>query len=157
MIPTSERTVLLSPPATVNNANATCSLLDTQGYRYAVIDVSLGTLAANITALYLRESDTGNVSNSTLTGTISNVTGSIFGTSLNIEGSTSALPTTANANTVFATEIDLRGRRRYLQVVCTAGAGNDLVAITAKLSRPENSPETMAQRGANQTLRIPNL
>ncbi len=51
------------------------------------------------------------------------VTGLVYGTSAGIAGTTSALPTATDDNKCFKFEIDLRGRKRYLDLVATCGDG----------------------------------
>lgn len=140
----------LTPPAAiVDNASLTVTELDTLGYDYAEIIVLLGATDIAMTALKVTESDTSG-SNHT------DVTGLVFGTSENIDGDTSALPTATDDNDIFKFEIDLRKRKRYLDVTATVGDGTTgaFVVIAARLTRSKIAPQSSADAGCNQILRV---
>lgn len=140
----------ITPPAAiVDNATLTVSEIDTQGWDYCTIFVILGATDIAMSALKVTESDTSGSGHA-------DVTGLIFGTSTNDAGSTSALPTATDDNDVFAFEIDLRYRKRYLDVTATCGNGTNgtYVALIALLSRADSVPTTAANRGFNQILRV---
>lgn len=142
--------VSITPPAAiVDNASYTTSSIDTQGFDYLQVVVYLGATDIAMTALKLQESDTD--------GSYGDVTGLVFGTSANIAGSTSTLPSATDDNKFFVFDVDLRGRKRYFDLVATAGdgaAGTFLTAF-AILSRGKDQPVTAAERGASQILRVP--
>ncbi len=143
--------LLTTPPvAAVNNAAALTATIDTAGFDYAEIVVALGVSSTSgITPLKVQESDYSNMSGG------ADVTGLVFGTSTDIAGATSALPVHTNDNTLWGFEIDLRARKRYLDVsvsVDNAGTGCFVTCLT-RLSRAEQSPETLTLKGLTGCLR----
>ena len=143
--------VSITPPAAiVDNASYTTSSIDTQGFDYMQVVVYLGATDIAMTALKLQESDTDG-------GSYADVTGLVFGTSSNIAGSTSTLPSATDDNKFFVFDVDLRGRKRYFDLVATAGDGTAGTFLTAFaiLSRGKDQPVTAAERGASQILRVP--
>ena len=142
--------VSITPPAAiVDNASYTTASIDTQGWDYLQVVVYLGATDIAMTALKLQESDTD--------GSYADVTGLVFGTSSNIAGSTSTLPSATDDNKFFVFDVDLRGRKRYFDLVATAGDGTAGTFLTAFaiLSRGKDQPVTAAERGASQILRVP--
>lgn len=144
--------VLVTPPAAIlDNTSASTTEIDTLGYDYCTIDVLIGASDIAMTALKVQESDTSGSG-------FGDVTGLVYGTSTNDAGSTSTLPTATDDNKVFSFEIDLRGRKRYLDLVATAGNGTNgtYVSAIAYLSRAEAGVEdSSSNRGVAQTLRLP--
>ena len=142
--------VSVTPPAAiVDNASYTTSEIDTLGFDYAKIVVYLGATDIAMTALAVTESDTSGAGHA-------NVSGLVWGTAENIAGSTSTLPSATDDNKFFVFDIDLKGRKRYLDVTATAGDGTSgtFAVIWAELSRAEDTPTTAAQRGAAEVLRV---
>jgi len=137
------------PAAIVDDASYAFAEIDTIDFDYATILISLGATDIAMTALKVQESDVS------ATGLV-DVTGLIFGTSNGIDGVASTLPSAGDDNTVFIFDIDLRNRKRFLDVVATIGdgtAGAFLSALTI-LSRASNVVNTAAERGAGQVLRV---
>lgn len=140
----------IAPAAILDAAAATSYVIDTKGWDYASIIVNIGATDVAMAGLKIQEADSS--SNSTTLVTASDVTGLVYGTStLPAEdgGTTSALPTDAADNTLYAFHIDLTKRKRYLQVSLTAGNGlagtyADAIAI---LSQGEEMPSTASERG----------
>jgi hypothetical protein len=146
----STKVVNLTPPAAIiDNSAVTVAELDTLGFDYCEIYVALGATDIAMTVLKVTESDTAGSGHA-------DVTGLVFGTSTNTAGSTSALPTATDDNDVFKFEIDLRGRKRYLDMGATVGDGTNgtYICIIAILSRAEAMPKTATLQGCNQTLRV---
>ena len=104
-----------------------------------------------MTALKMQESDTSGSGHA-------DITGLVYGTSSNIAGSTSALPSATDDNKTFLFEIDLKGRKRYLDLVATAGDGaaGTFMAAVAVLGRAEDLTDTAAGRlgSAGDILRV---
>ncbi|NBW11017.1 MAG: hypothetical protein EBR82_23600 [Caulobacteraceae bacterium] len=142
--------VSVTPPAAIiDNASATTAAIDCLGYDYATIIVYLGAMDIAMTVLKVQESDASGSG-------FADVAGLIFGTSADIAGATSALPTATDDNGFFIFEVDLRNRKRYLDLVATCGdgaAGTYLTAL-AILSRAKDQPVIAAERGAVQILRV---
>lgn len=142
--------VVITPPAAiVDNASITTASVDTRGFDYAVIRVMMGATDIAMSALKVQESnDDGS------TDSYADVTGLVFGTSTNLAGSTSAVPSATDDNKMFAMYVDLRGRKRYLDLVATGGdgaAGAYFVAW-AELYRGEGLLATTAARGFDEEL-----
>lgn len=141
--------VSVTPPAAiVDDAAYTCASVDCSGWAFAKITAYLGATDIAMVALKVTESDNDS--------DYSDVTGLIFGTSANLTGSTSTLPSATDDNKFFVFDVDLRGRKRYLKLAATAGNGTagTFLAAWAELSRPAIGPTTAAERGASQILRV---
>ena len=146
------KVVVVTPPvASVNNASALTTAIDTAGFDFCEIYCMLGVADAALTVLKVQESDYANMSGA------ADITGTIYGTSTNIAGATSSLPSSTNDNTVFGFEIDLKARKRYLDLVTTVGNAGTTGAFNvawAVLSRAEQTPTTAAARGCADILRV---
>lgn len=136
------------PAAIVDNASYTTAEIDTQGFDYLTLVVSLGATDIAMAALAVTESDASGSGHA-------NVTGLVYGTSTDIEGNTSALPTALQDDGIFLFEIDLRGRKRYIDVTATAGDGTagTFATILGILSRAEQRPFSITEKGATGVLR----
>ena len=142
--------ILSKPPAAlIDNASAAVTEIDTNGYSACEILVLIGATDIGITALAVTESDTAGSGHA-------NVTGLIWGTSADIASVTSTVPSATDDNKIFKFEIDLRSRKRYLDVTCTVGNGTagGYVTILTRLSNPDVSPATAAEAGCAQILRV---
>lgn len=141
--------VLLTPPEAIrDNSSWTVAELDCLGWDYCEIYVALGATDKALTALTLQEGD--------VSGTVANVTAGTWGTAANHVGSTSTLPSATDDNKVFKFELDLRKRKRYLDLTITIGdgtAGGFLVCF-AILSRGRVAPYTAAEAGCAEIIRI---
>lgn len=151
MIPAQrQKFVSITPPAAiVDNSALTTAELDTIGYDYCQVVVYLGATDIAMTVLKVQESDTSGSG-------MADVTGLVFGTSNNLTGSASTLPAATDDNKFFVFDIDLRGRKRYLDVGATVGDGTagQYTAIFAILSRTEDGGTNAAAQGAAQVLRV---
>lgn len=144
-----DKFVSITPPgAIVDNASLTTASVDCLGYSYARIFVVLGATDIAMTALKVQESDDDSA--------YADVTGLVYGTSSDIAGSTSALPSATDDNKCFVFEVDLRGRKRYLDLVATCGDGSagTYVNAFALLSRAADGPVTKTDRGFGNVLRV---
>lgn len=144
----SKYVIVTSPAAIVDAGSFTTNSIDTAGYDYLQVIVTVGALDIAMTALKLQTSDTD--------GSYGDLTGAVFGTSTNIDGSTSALPSATDDNKLFVIEVDLRGKKRYFDLVATMGDGSvgGFVAAVAVLSKGEISPLTAAASGCDEILRV---
>lgn len=144
------KTVLITPPAAiVDNASYTTAAIDTFGFNKLEICVALGATDIAMVALKLQESDDSGMSGAT------DITGAIYGTSANPDtGSTSALPTATDDNKVFKFFVDLKGRKRYIDLVATAGDGTAGTFLTAwaNLGDGNDTPTSATERGAAANL-----
>lgn len=146
-----DKFVPITPPgAIVDNASLTTAAIDTAGFAYLRVMVVLGATDIAMTALKLQESD-----NSGMSGA-ADITGLIYGTSAGIAGTTSALPTADDDDKCFTFEVDLRGRKRYIDLVATVGNGSAGTYITAfaLLSRASDCPVSASERGYGNILRV---
>ena len=152
----------VAAPQSVNSAGGglTCNVIDTAGFDYLELIVSLGVGpgATALQALYLSESDSKN-SNTALNTTDASysqqIPGTVFGTSLTVAAPTSLYPETptnpastlpANNTTIELINVDLKGRKRYLLPVINAGANTaTLLDVVARMTRTEVAPHLPAQ------------
>ena len=153
----SKLNILAAPNAKVNNASFTTNVLDTQGFRYAKIYFMIGAIDATMTTLKLQESD-GKSSATALDGNAVDIVGTRIGTDNSdaYPAATSTLPTSSNTNVIVAFEVDLRPRKRYLQLVATSGNGAAGVygVAWAELSRGEQTPTTAADKNLLEVMRV---
>lgn len=158
MIPIVDKLVSVTPPAAIiDNASATCNVVDTLGFRYARYVFQFGAMDIAVSAMKIQEADAKSSATALTSG--ADITGAVFGTSTNDAGSTSTLPSATDDNKFFTWEIDLRGRKRYLLPVITGGDGSAgaFFAVFAELHKGEQVPTTAAQKGVAQNLRVPAL
>ena len=137
------------PAAIIDDGSALFTEVDTNGFDYAVIYVTLGATDIAMTALTVTESATAGSGHA-------NVTGLIWGTSANTAGSTSTLPIATNDNKIFIFEIDLSTRKRYLDATITYDDGTvgGFVSATTHLFKAKILPTSAAERGATEILRV---
>jgi hypothetical protein len=139
MVPTTHTIVAVTPPAAIlDNASATTSVIDTLGFNYCSIYVRLGATDVALAALKVQEADAAASSTALSSG--------VDITELDFAG---ALPDAGADNTIVAFDIDLRGRKRYLDLVATAGDGSagTYLSAWAVLGRGREVPVTATQRG----------
>lgn len=111
--------VLVTPPAAiVDNASFSTTTIDTAGYGKVAIFFALGATDIAMTALKVQESDDSGMSGA------ADIAGCVYGTSALPSGTTSSLPSATDDNKIFGFFINLAGRKRYLDVVATAGDGS---------------------------------
>ncbi len=139
------------PEAIKDNTAATAVAVDTLGYDYCTVVVTMGATDIAAAAMKITECATSG-------GSYADVTGLIAGTSNAITGSTSTLPdTTDNAIHVF--EFPCHDRLQFLKLAFTAGNGSSgsFQSAIAILSRDTDgqSIDTAAGRGAAQVIRLP--
>lgn len=137
------------PQAIVNGASWTTGEIDCLGFEYLHVCCYCGAMDAAFTALAVTESDTSGSGHA-------NVTGGVFGTSENTDGDTSTLPSATDDNKFFVFDIDLRGRKRYIDLTATIDTGSTggFLCAWGVLSRGHSTPMSAAQRGASQILRV---
>lgn len=151
MKPGTYKTVLLTPPAAiVDNAAFTTAALDTKGFGHAEIFVAFGAMDIAATVLKAQESDDSGMSGAT------DITGTVVGTDANDTGSTSTLPSATSDNTIFKFEIDLKGRKRYLDLLLTGGDGaaGTFAVAWAHLHEADKPPISATEKGVAQLMRV---
>lgn len=134
------KTVASSKNAVYTSSQTNTLTLDTLGYRYASIDVLYGPPAASTSSvaqtLTLQQSDTEG-------GEYGNITGFTG----DLKPSAYAGQTVASSVTTARLDVDLRGKKRYLQV--KTSPNTDLViVVSARLSKGEEAPYDTATKGA---------
>jgi len=155
MVPTDRKFVeVIAPAAIVDAASFTTNVIDTLGFRYATVVVHIGALDIAATALKIQESDTKSSDTALTSG--ADITGTVVGTDTDAAGAASALPTASQDNKFFVFELDLRGRKRYLDLVFTGGDGSagTYASAFAILERGETAPVTATQKGAALVMRV---
>lgn len=142
---------IVPPQAIVDNASWTPTIIDTLGFEHCQIIVQLGATDIAMAALKVQESDDDAAADA-----YADVTGLVVGTSANIAGATSALPSATDDNKFMIFDINCMKRERYLKLVATAGDGSagTFISALAILSRPKQGVATAAQRGADEILRV---
>lgn len=140
--------LLTAPAAVVDNASLTVAELDCLGWDYAEIFVVIGATDIALSALTLLEGD--------VSGNVSAVTAGTWGTADNHVGTTSTLPSATDDNKAFKFELDLRKRKRYLNLTVTVGNGTSgaYVTVFAILSRGRVAPYTAAEAGCAEIIRL---
>ena len=98
--------------ATLDNASGTTPVIDTLGHEHLVVLVRVNATDIALTALKLQESDSDSSGFTDITGHVYGATGA------------PALPTANDDNKFFAFFVDLRGKKRYIDLVVTAGDGS---------------------------------
>ena len=117
----------------VDNTSFTVAELDTVGYQELLLVISFGNVPADTSAVTLTESDTAGSGHA-------NVTAGVIGTAADMDGTTSVLPTAAAGDgDAIVMQVDLRPRKRYLDLTITAGNGSGTAtqcSVVAVLGRP---------------------
>lgn len=136
-----QKILSITPPAAiVNSASFFTTEVDSvqNGVKYdwASIYVYLGATDVAVTSCRIQESDISGASFIDITGA---------------NGSASLSPTASDDNKFFVFHIDMRKRKRYLDLVLTIGAGTSggFVTAFAILSRSKEIASSAQSRGAN--------
>lgn len=147
--------VLVQPQAIVDNAAFTTKALDTKGYGFVEIFVAIGALDIAVAALKLQESDAISDVNTLSSG--ADIVGTRFGTDANDTGSTSSLPAATDDNKLYKFEIDLKGRKRYIDVSLTGGDGSTgtFAVVWANLHEGDKPPMSATEKSIAQLMRVP--
>lgn len=129
------------PGAIKDNASFTATAIDCLGFNAAFVFFGLGATDIAMAALKLQESDDDS--------TYADVTGTVFGTATDVDGTTTALPSATDDNKIEGWYLDLTKRKRYLKIVATAGDGTagTYGAGYALLYRAEQAPKSSATLG----------
>lgn len=132
--------VEVTPPAAkVDDAEFTTAAIDTAGWEHLKILCYIGDIDVNFVAMKLQESDASNM------GSAADIAGTVGGTDF-------TLPTAAAGdNTINTFDVDLRGRKRYIDLVAEGGDGTagTFMTVIAILSRPTISPNSASDRGVD--------
>ena len=133
---------VIAPVAIVDNASWTTVEIDTLDYDHCTIIFNLGATDIAMAALNVTQSDSAGSGHALITGCDAD-----GGT--DIEGTTTALPSATDDDTLCVFQIDLKGKKRYLDLVATAGDGaaGSYGSAVAILTRAANAPTTVAASG----------
>lgn len=137
------------PAAILDDASATAVEIDTLGFDFCQVIVTLGASDIAMAALKLQESD---VSGSGF----ADIDGLDCDGDTTIDGTAAALPSATDDNKIVVLEADMRGRKRFLKLVATAGNGSagTYLSAVALLSRGDVTPVTQSERGCDTVLRV---
>lgn len=130
---------IVFPTALLDAAAATTTEIDRSGFDYCSIYVRVGASDIAATVCKVQESDT--------TGTnFTDVPGADLSSAVDIEGNATALPSATDDNTFKVIHLDLRGRKRFLDLSLTGGDGTTgaWYYAFAILSRAKQGPVTNA-------------
>jgi hypothetical protein len=133
------KVVNVTPPAAIrDNASFATTTIDTLGFNKVAVYFALGATDIAMTALKIQESDDAGMSGA------ADITGAVYGAT-----GAPALPSADDDNKIFGFFIDLKGRKRYLDVVATAGDGSagTFGACTAHLYNSLTTEDNATQRG----------
>lgn len=131
-----------NPGAIVDNAAFTTATIDTRGFAFLTIIIILGALDIAPAALKLREGDESDMSDAV------DITGADFSVS------PATLPAATDDNKLFAIQVNLKGRKRYVDLTMTGGDGTagTYACVVAQLSHAYEVPSSAAERGFAQEL-----
>jgi hypothetical protein len=133
------KVVNVTPPAAIrDNASFATTTIDTIGFNKVAVYFALGATDIAMTALKIQESDDAGMSGA------ADITGAVYGAT-----GAPALPSADDDNKIFGFFIDLKGRKRYLDVVATAGDGSagTFGACTAHLYNSLTTEDNATLRG----------
>jgi hypothetical protein len=136
IIAQTSKIVAITPPgAILDNTSPTTAAVDTAGFAYAVITVFLGALDIAMTALKLQQSNASGSGFADITGTVG--------------GTDFTLPIATDDNKFVKFFVDLRGKKRYLDLVATVGDGaaGTYFAAWAELYEGSTTPSNATDRG----------
>lgn len=143
------KTLNITPPtAILDDASALTTEIDTKGFAFCQIWMALGASDIAMAALKVTESDTAGSGHADIVGTR-------FGTDADAFGVATSLPSSTADNNLYCFDIDLRGRKRYLDLVATAGNGSTgtYISAWAILARSTDGIDTAAERGTAIVMR----
>lgn len=131
----------ITPPAAiVDNADFTTNVIDTVAngvkFDYLTIVVQLGATDIAMTALKVQQSDASGSGFADITGTVG--------------GTDFTLPSATDDNGFVVFNIDLRGKKRYFDLVATAGNGaaGTFMSAVGILSRAKVGPNSATDSNA---------
>lgn len=140
---------VIAPAAIVDDASFTTNEIDTLDFDYATLITSIGATDIAMAALKVQESDTSGSG-------FADITGADLSSATDIDGNATALPSSDDDNNLIVIQIDLRGRKRYLDLVATAGNGSTgtFASAICILSKGAVAPESVADAGAETLIRV---
>jgi hypothetical protein len=145
-----QKILLITPPgAIVDNTSLTTASVDAKGWDRLSFYIIIGATDIAMAALKVQTSDTD--------GSYGDLANGNFATGTMPDGTAAVLPAASGAtgdNTIHAVHIDLKGKKRFFDLVATGGDGSAgaYFTVIAILSRGETAPSTAALRGLAQEL-----
>lgn len=126
-------TPVTPPGAIVDNAAFTTTAVDTKGFNQATFVCIFGALDIAVASMSVRHSDASNMGSPA---------------TLSTGGTDFTLPVDTVDNTVAIFNVDLKGRKRYLDLEITGGDGSagTYLSIIAILSNAAQSPKDITGR-----------
>src|SRR5437870_5666974 len=127
---------VLAPISVAGGATATCTEVDTKGFKAGAFLIQSGLVGANgVATVKWQHSDTSGSGGADITGA----------------GHTALVDADDGINLVAF--IDFRGKKRYITLVLVNGATNaSLLSAVAILDRAEENPDDAADRGVQEQL-----
>jgi len=140
---------VIAPAAITDDASFTTNAVDTAGFHYATFIFNLGATDIAMTAFKLQESD---ISGS---GYV-DIAGADLSSATDIDGTATALPSATDDNNCIVIQVDLRGRKRYLDLVATAGNGSagTFASAVCVLTQADVAPESVTAAGCETLVRV---
>lgn len=102
-----------APGAINDNADFTTNAIDTAGFGKLAVIFQLGATDIAMTALKLQQSDDSGMSGA------ADISATVFGATGN-----PSLPSATDDNKMYAFHVSLQGKKRYIDLVATAGNGS---------------------------------
>lgn len=127
----------IPPAAILDNTSATSTEIDTLGADYLTVVVILGATDIALTALKLTESDSAGSGHA-------DISGADFDGGTDTDGNTLALPSATDDDQVMMFQVNLVGRKRYIDITATFGDGTSGGFISAAAILTKNSGPTLA-------------
>jgi hypothetical protein len=140
---------VIAPAAIVDNASFSSNEIDSLDFDYLTVVVNIGATDIAMAALKLQSSDSSGSG-------FADVDGLDCDGDTDIDGSAAALPSAGDDNNLVVFQVDLRGQKRYFDLVATAGDGSagTFASAIAILSKGAVSPVSAADMGAETVLRV---
>lgn len=132
-----QKYVNVTPPGAIkDNASWTTNAVDTKGFDWCTFLVQLGATDIALAAFKLQESNASNMSGAV----------DVDGADYSVDAT---LPDENAGNNMYAIHVNCKGRKRYLDLVLTAGNGSagTYATVLAILGEPEISPSSASGRG----------
>ena len=139
-----------APISQATNTSATTITIDRAGWDFAMITLYLGVGDTGVSVFKVQESDDSGMAGA------ADIVGTRYGTDPDYFGVTSVLPSATDDGKFFVIPVNLLGKKRYIDVVCTLPAvgAASVLAIWCELSRGEKGPETAAGFGVGNMLAV---
>lgn len=139
---------VIAPAAIVDNASFTTNEIDSLDFDYLTVIVNIGATDIAMSALKLQSSDSSGSG-------FADIDGLDCDGDTDIDGNAATLPSASDDNNLVLFQVDLRGQKRYFDLVATAGDGSagTFASAVAILSKGAVSPVSASDMGAETVLR----